>query len=109
MDEFRRPTPLALAGLAAVGWLLAVFIWWQASRTESQITESLQATEQARESLAADLQNLQKAAGAAADLKKQAADAEKALSEAAAARASAARRLSLRGDQRMPESIHRRA
>jgi len=32
----------------------------------------LQAAEQARESLAADLQNLQKAAGVAADVKKQA-------------------------------------
>ena len=45
--------------------------------------------EQARESLASELQNLEKTAGAAADLKKQAANAEKALSDASAARASA--------------------
>jgi chromosome segregation ATPase len=49
----------------------------------------LQAAEQARESLASDLQNLQKTSGTAANLKKQVADAEKALSDAAASRASA--------------------
>ncbi len=88
-DEFRRPVPLALAGVAIIGWLLAAFLWSQASQTESQMTESLHAAERARESLAADLQNLQKAAGTAAELKAQATEAEKALSEASAARASA--------------------
>ncbi len=88
-DEFRRPIPLALAALAAIGWLSALYIWWQASQTEWQITESLRTAEQARESLATDLQNLQKTAGAAAELKKRAGDAEKALSDAVAARASA--------------------
>ena len=53
------------------------------------MTESLTAAEQARESLASDLQNLQKTSGTAADLKKQAAEAEKALSDASSARASA--------------------
>jgi myosin heavy chain 6/7 len=88
-EQSRRPISLALAVLAAVGWLAAGFIWWQGSQTQSQLTEQLTATERARESLASDLQNLQKTAGAATDLKKQAADAEKALSDAAAARASA--------------------
>jgi chromosome segregation ATPase len=89
-DELsRRLMSLALAGLAAFGWLAAGLIWWQGGQTQSQLTEQLTATERARESLASDLQNLQKAAGAAADLKKQAADAEKALSDASAARASA--------------------
>jgi hypothetical protein len=67
-NELRRPIPLALAGIAAIGWLSAVYVWWQASETESQIATSLHAAEQARESLAADLQKLQKTAGAAADL-----------------------------------------
>ena len=53
------------------------------------MTELLHAAERARELLAADLQNLQKAAGTAADLKAQATEAEKVLSEASAARASA--------------------
>ncbi len=52
------------------------------SQTESQMVGSLRAAEKARENLAADLQNLQKAAGTAADLKVQATEAEKALSEA---------------------------
>ena len=68
---------------------VAAAVWWQSSQTQSQLTESLTAAERARESLASDLQNLQKTAGTAADLKKQAADAEKALSDASAARASA--------------------
>jgi chromosome segregation ATPase len=88
-DEFRRPLPLALAALAAVGWLGAAYVWSEASRSESQLTDALHAAEQARESLATDLQNLQKTAGTAADLKKQASDAEKAMSDAVAARASA--------------------
>jgi predicted nucleic acid-binding Zn-ribbon protein len=88
-DEFRRPVPLALAVLAVIGWLLAAYLWSKASETEAQMTDSLSAAERARESLAADLQNLQKSAGTAAELKAQASEAEKALSEAAAARASA--------------------
>jgi chromosome segregation ATPase len=88
-EEFRRPVPLALAGLAIIGWALAAFLWSQDAQTRSQMTDSLNAAEKARESLAADLQNLQKQAGTAADLKAQAAQAEKTLSDAAAARASA--------------------
>ena len=70
-DSFSRPVPLALAGVAAIGWLLAAFLWSQASQTQTEMKELLRAAERARESLAADLQNLQKAAGTAADLKKQ--------------------------------------
>src|SRR3984957_1646365 len=88
-DQSRRPISLALAALAAVGWLAAGFIWWQGGQAQSYLTEQLTAAERARESLASDLQNLEKTAGAAADLKKQAAGAEKALSDASAARASA--------------------
>src|SRR5271168_2421495 len=84
-----RPVALALACVAAVGWLIAAAVWWQSSQTQSELNDSLTAAERARESLASDLQNLQKTAGTAADLKKQAADAEKALSDASAARASA--------------------
>jgi chromosome segregation ATPase len=85
----RGPVTLALACVAAVGWLIAAVVWWQSTQTQSQLNESLTAAERARESLASDLQNLQKTAGTAADLKKQAADAEKALSEVSATRASA--------------------
>src|SRR5277367_6130948 len=88
-EQSRRPILLALAALAAVGWLAAGLVWWQGAQKQSYLTEQLTAAERARESLASDLQNLQKSAGAAADLKKQAADAEKAMSDASAARASA--------------------
>jgi chromosome segregation protein len=80
---------LALAALAAVGWLAAAFVWWQGAQAKSYLTEQLSAAERARESLASDLQNLEKTAGGAAELKKQAAEAEKALADASAARASA--------------------
>src|SRR6202012_1130839 len=84
-----RPLSLALAALAAVGWLGAGFFWWQDAQTQSSLTGQLTAAEQARATLASDLQNLEKTAGTVADLKKQAAGAEKALSDASAARASA--------------------
>ena len=67
------------------GWLAAAVIWWQGAQTRSQLTDQMTAAEKARESLAADLQNLEKKAGSAADLKNKAAAAEKALSDAAAA------------------------
>jgi chemotaxis protein MotB len=88
-ESSQRAKSLALGVLAAIGWLAAGFMWWQSGHAQSQLMEQLTAAERARESLASDLQNLQKAAGSAADLKKQAADAEKALSDATAARASA--------------------
>jgi chromosome segregation ATPase len=88
-EQSWRPILLALAALAAVGWLAAGFMWWQGGQTQSYLTEQLAATERARESLSSDLQNLEKTAGAAAELKKQAAAAEKALSDASTARASA--------------------
>ena len=56
---------------------------------EPRWPSSLHAASERAKSLAADLQNLQKAAGTAADLKAQATEAEKALSDASAARASA--------------------
>src|SRR6202050_327915 len=93
-EQSWRPILLALAVLAAAGWLASGFIWWQGGQTQSYLTEQLAAAERARESLASDLQNLEKTAGAAADLKKQAAGAEKALSDASAARASAQNELS---------------
>ena len=87
-EQSWRPILLALAALAAMGWLAAGFIWWQGGQTQSYFAEQLAAAEQARQSLSSDLQNLEKTAGAAADLKKQAADAERALSDASTARAS---------------------
>ncbi len=88
-DEFRRPVPLALAALAIVGWLLVSYFWSQESDVRTQMDDALKRAELAREGMAADLQNLQKAAGTAADLDRQAKDAEKALADAVAARAAA--------------------
>ena len=58
-----EPFPLALAGLAAVGWLAAGFLWWQGAQTQSHLTGQLTAAERARESLASDLQNPRKDGG----------------------------------------------
>ena len=88
-DDFRRPVPLALAALAIVGWLLVSYFWSQAADLRTQMDDGLKRAELAREGLAADLQNLQKAAGNAADLDKQAKDAQAALAEAVSARAAA--------------------
>ena len=59
-EQSWRPISLALAALAAVGWLAAGFVWWQGGQTQSYLTEQLTAAERARESLASDLQNLRK-------------------------------------------------
>ena len=88
-DDFRRPVPLALAALAIVGWLLVSYFWSQAADLRAQMDDGMKRAELAREGLAADLQNLQKAAGNAADLDKQAKDAQAALAEAVSARAAA--------------------
>ena len=87
-DEFRWPIFSSPAGIAAPGWLSTVYIWWQASETEAKITTSLHVAEQARESLAADLQKLQKTRGLRRRSEK-AGGGRQPLSEAAAARASA--------------------
>ena len=79
-EEFRRPVTLALPGVGAhrMG-PRRLPVDGGFAHPESRLTASLRAAEKARETLAADLQNLQKAAGTAADLKVQAAEAEKAL------------------------------
>ena len=73
-EQSWRPILLALTALAAVGWLAAAFVWWQGAQAQSYLTEQLSAAERAGESLASDLQNLEKTAGTAAELKKQAAE-----------------------------------
>ena len=62
-DDFRRPVTLALAALAIVGWLLVSYFWSQAADVRVQMDDALRRAEPAREGIAADLQNLQKAAG----------------------------------------------
>ena len=44
-EQSWRPIVLALAALAAVGWLAAGFIWWQGGQTQSRLTEQLAAAE----------------------------------------------------------------
>ena len=88
-DDFRRPVPLALAALAIVGWLLVSYFWSQASDVRAQMDDALKRAEQAREGMAADLQNLQKESGNFAQLEVRVKDAQKALGDAVTARASA--------------------
>ncbi|MBV8473685.1 MAG: hypothetical protein JO107_06555 [Hyphomicrobiales bacterium] len=88
-DEFRRPVPLALAALAIVGWLLVSYFWSQEADVHAQMDDAMKRAELAREGMAADLQNLQKAAGTEADLERQAKDAQKALADTVATRAAA--------------------
>jgi hypothetical protein len=76
---FDRPVALALAALAIVGWLLAAYYHWQAANVRSEMEDGLRRAEIAREGVAADLQDLEKAAGNAADLKKLSDEARKAL------------------------------
>src|SRR5579872_6898749 len=87
-SEIRRPVPLAFAAVAVIGWLLVAYFASQVSDVQSQMHESLNRAEKARESMAADYQNLQKAAGTLADVEKQMNDAKTALSESKIGRAS---------------------
>src|SRR5258708_29512281 len=86
-DDFRRPVPLALTAIAILGWLLVAYFSSQVSAVQSDMHDALNRAEHAREGMAADLQNLQKATGSLAEVQKQAEDAKIALSEATAARA----------------------
>jgi len=58
-ESSRRPVTLVLASAAAVGWLIAATVWWQSSRTQSELNDSLTAAERAaflREAERADRQ-----------------------------------------------------
>lgn len=99
IDDFRRPVPLALAALAIVGWLIVGYFWSQIGDLRLQMEDGQRRAEVARQSLAADLQNLQKQAGMTAELKKQADAATKTLADSIAARASAQNDLTELGRQ----------
>ena len=86
-DDFRRPLPLALAAVAILGWLLVAYYSMQVASVQGEMHDAQNRAEKARESMAADLQNLKKASGDLAVVQKQAEDAKAALSEATAARA----------------------
>ena len=62
-SEFRRPLPLALAAVAVIGWLLVAYFASEVADVQSQMHDALARAEKARESMAADLQNLQRASG----------------------------------------------
>ncbi len=85
-NEIRRPVPLALAAVAVIGWLLVAYFASQVSDVQNEMHDALGRAEKARETMAADLQNLQKASGSLADVEKQMNDAKDAIAEAAAAR-----------------------
>ena len=86
-DEFRHPTPLALAAFAIVGWVLVAYFSSRVSTIQSKTSDAINRAEHAREGMAADLQDLQKALGSLTDVQKQAEEAKIALSKATAARA----------------------
>ncbi|MGA8653622.1 MAG: hypothetical protein WB677_23935 [Xanthobacteraceae bacterium] len=86
-DEFRRPAPLALAAFAIVGWVLVAYFSSRVSTIQSKMSDAINRAEHARESMAADLQDLQKALGSLTEVQKQADEAKSALSKATAARA----------------------
>jgi chromosome segregation ATPase len=88
-SEFRRPVPLALASVAVIGWLLVAYFASQVSDVQNEMHDGLGRAEKASETMAADLQNLQRAAGNLADVERQVSDAKSALSEASVARAAA--------------------
>ena len=83
-DEFRRPWPLALAAVAIVGWVLAAYFSSRVSTIQSKMSDAINRAEHAREGMAADLQDLQKASGSLGEVLKKAEEAKIALSKAAA-------------------------
>jgi len=99
IDDFRRPVTLAFLALAIVGWLVVALFWFQLGDLRLQMDDGQRRAEIARQSLAADLQNLQKQAGTTAELKKQADVATKVLADSIGARASAQNDLTELGRQ----------
>jgi chromosome segregation ATPase len=85
-SEFARPTSLALMGIAAVGWLVAIYFWAEGVSLRADGEEVQRRSEVARQELVGELQAMQRAVGSAGDLRKRLDDGRKALDDAVAER-----------------------
>ena len=87
-SEFARPASLALMGIAAVGWLVALYFWQEGVGLRADGEEALRRAEVARQELVGELQALQQAVGSAAELRRRLDRGRKALDDAVAERTS---------------------
>jgi uncharacterized protein HemX len=71
-QELQRPLPLALAGAAALGWMVVAWFAWSASAQHAEFRRS----EAARTELAGELARQRQATGQLADLQAKIATAE---------------------------------
>jgi chromosome segregation ATPase len=87
-SEFARPASLALMGIAAVGWLIALYFWQEGVGLRADGEEAQRRSEVARQELVGELQALQQAVGSATDLRRRLDLGRKALDDAVAQRTS---------------------
>lgn len=87
-SEFSRPASLALMGIAAVGWLVALYFWQEGVSLRADGEEAQRRSEVARQELVGELQALQQTVGAASDLRRRLDQGRKALDDAVAQRTS---------------------
>ncbi|CAN5622364.1 hypothetical protein BH23PSE1_BH23PSE1_17160 [soil metagenome] len=67
-SEMKRPVPIGLAGLAVIGWILAVYLLWDRARVENDLTATLQAERSAHQQTGTELAAQVETAGALAEL-----------------------------------------
>ncbi len=87
-SEFGRPASLALMGIAAVGWLVAIYFWQEGVSLRADGEEAQRRAEVARQELVGELQAIQRAVGSAAELRQRLDTGRKALDDAVAQRTS---------------------
>jgi len=80
--ELKRPVPIALAILALLGWIVAVYFIWSVSTLRSSSTRQIDQLTASRQQLATELDQQRQAAGTLAEVRKKAAETQAAIDQA---------------------------
>jgi hypothetical protein len=80
--ELKRPVPVALAIVALLGWIVAVYFVWSVSSLRNSSTRQIDQIAAFRQQLATELDQQRQAAGTLAELQKKATETEAAIDQA---------------------------
>ena len=80
--ELKRPVPVALAIVALLGWIVAVYFIWSISALRNSSTTQIDQIAASRQQLATELDQQRRATGTLAEVRKKAAETEAAIDQA---------------------------